>query len=146
MLQMKRLDYKPVSGLQIVCNKCCRAIHKSFEQYRDCKHPLESQAYKIVLQDPMNHGKRRTKNLTTKNLNDAVIELIRFKEEISIKAKVIVPIKEGNSFPSKVIVPGNTISKLLLECFRMYMDNKTNINVPIHKQRNLTKNYLKEIK
>ena len=142
---MKRLDFKPVSGLQIVCNKCCRAIHKSIEPYRGCKHLLESQAYKIVLPDPFNPCKRRTKNLTTKNLYEAIIALVQFKEELNTPAKIIEKVHEVNRIPIDVTVPEKTKSILLLECFKMYIDNKNNINVPIHKQRIVTNNYLKEI-
>jgi len=143
---MKRLDYKPVSGLQIVCNKCCRAIHKSLEQYRDCKHPLESQAYKIVLPDPFNPGKRRTKNLTTKNLNKAIIELVQFKEELSTPAKIVVPVNEVISIPVIETIPDIRKPMLLLDCLKMYIDFKNNVNVPIHKQRNLTRKYMNDIK
>src|ERR1035437_9597546 len=128
---MERLEYKTHSGLQIVCSKCGKAVHKNIKTYNGCKHPIESQSYKLVLPDPDNVGKRRTKKLSTKNLNEAIAALVEFKEEL-------------NS-PFQIVIPVDSKPMLLLDCMQMYIDFKHNVGVPHHKQRNITKAHLNHI-
>ncbi|HOT89239.1 MAG TPA: phage integrase SAM-like domain-containing protein [Bacteroidales bacterium] len=128
---MKKLEYKNCSGLQIVCQKCNRAVHKSMTVYNGCKHEFDNQYYKLVLPDPNIPGKRRTKKLTTKSLNEAITALVEFKEELCSPVIMDAP---------KVIKP-----MLLLDCMAVYIDYKNDVNVPAHEKATLSKNYLDDL-
>jgi len=124
---MKRLTYEKHSGLQIVCQGCNHTIHTNMKSYKGCKHPFEKQYYKLVLPNPKTGG-RLTKKLTTQNINEALAALVQFKNEVCNPFQLNI---------TKSIKP-----MLLVDCIVIYLDFKNNVDVPHHKQRQLSTNYI----
>ena len=76
----KKLKFKPYIGLSIVCNKCKKTIHNDFTPHKNgCQHPIEKQVYKAKIH--LGNGRRPiTRNLKSKDYDDAIIELIELKK------------------------------------------------------------------
>ncbi len=126
---MKLLKYKKFAGLHIVCKKCGRHIEVSQTPYNGCVHPLERQKYKAVLK--ANEG-RKTRDLTSLDYDEAIKELLAFKDELSNPFKFITP------EPKVEIKP-----ELLKECVMMYTDYLQNIDIPKHLQVIRSNGYVK---
>ena len=129
---MKRLEYKPFKGLQIVCNKCKRTIHREALPDNNCKHPIGSQSYKVVMKVPNSGGGRKSINLKVKTYNEAVLECIKFEKEI-----------EGLNNSSKKGVKRESKPIYFLACVAMYADYLENVGVPHHLQKQRTQKHIK---
>lgn len=126
---MKILKYKKFSGLHIVCKKCNRHIEVSQTQYKGCNHPLDRQKYKAILKA---NGGRKTRDLKSLDYDEAIKELLEFKNELSNPFKLITPT------PIVEVKP-----ELLTECVMMYSDWLENIDVPKHQRVLRSKGYVK---
>ncbi len=126
---MKLLKYKKFTGLHIVCKKCGRHIEVSQTPYKGCVHPLERQKYKAVLKA---NGGRKTRDLTSLDYDDAIKEMLAFKEELSNPFKFITTEPKVANKP-----------ELLTDCVMMYSDWLENIDVPKHQQVTRTNGYVK---
>lgn len=127
---MKTLKYKKFVGLHIVCKKCNKLIEVSQSQYKGCSHPIDRQKYKAIVKL---NGQRKTRDLKSLEYNDAVKELLEFKDELS------TPIRLEISSP-KVEVQYELLSDLTM----MYSDWLENVNVPKYEQKNRSAKYIKE--
>ena len=126
---MKVLKYKKFSGLHIVCKKCAKQIEVSQTQYKGCNHPLERQRYKAIIKI---NGVRRTKDLKSLVYDDAIKELLEFKDLMLNPIQLSLAPKTAEAKP-----------ELLTECIMMYSDWLENHNVPKHQQVVRSKGYIK---
>lgn len=126
---MKILKYKKFSGLHIVCKKCNKLVEVSQQAYKDCQHPIERQKYKAIIKI---NGCRKTRDLKATDFNDAVKELLEFKDELANPFKIIITTPKVETKP-----------ELILECVMMYSDWLENIDVPKHKQKERSADYVK---
>jgi integrase len=125
---MKILKYKKFIGLHIVCKKCCRHIEVSQSPYNGCNHPLERQKYKAVIKI---NGVRKTRDLKALDYDEAIKELLEFKDGLTNPFK-FTPIQKTEVKP-----------ELLTECIMMYSDWLENIDVPKHQQTLRSSGYIK---
>ena len=126
---MKLLKYKKFAGLHIVCKKCGRHIEVSQTPYNGCVHPLERQKYKAVLKA---NGGRKTRDLTSLDYDEAIKEMLAFKDELSNPFKFITTEPKLDNKP-----------ELLKDCVMMYSDWLENIDVPKHQQVIRSNGYVK---
>ncbi len=127
---MKLLKYKKFTGLHIVCKKCNRNIEVSNVVYKGCEHPIEKQKYKALFRID---GVRKTKDLKSREYDDAIKELLAWKDELAnpIKFKTTVAKKGGDS-------------ELLIDCIYMFSDWLENIDVPRQEQKHRSAKHIKE--
>lgn len=126
---MNLLKYKKFTGLHIVCKKCNKHIEVSRSPYKGCKHPIDRQKYKAIIKI---NGSRKTRDLKAVDYDEAIKELLAFKDELS--NPVIFEI------PSKVEIEYNLLSDFIM----MYSDWLENVDVPKYEQRIRTSKYIKE--
>lgn len=127
---MKKLKYKKFQGLHIVCKKCGKQIEVSNDEYKGCNHPIEKQRYKAVIRV---NGSRKTKDLKSFEYDEAIKELLEFKEELENPISIIIPKQQ------KVVK-----HDLLKDCVFMFGDWLENVDVPKHEQKVRTDKYIKE--
>ncbi len=125
-----------MTGLQIYCKSCRSTVHNKVKKTDNCSHPPESQVYNVTVKIPNTGGKRRTKNLVTRDLNTALKECIEFNEMVKS------PLEEKETSPNEM--------EYLTDCVAMFMDYLLNEGVPEHEQKsrsrghiNSTNSYLK---
>jgi integrase len=126
---MKILKYKKFAGLHIVCKKCNKLIEVTSAPYKGCNHPFERQKYKAIIKA---NGGRKTRDLKSFEYDDAIKELLDFKNELENPIKLsVTPIKQ------------ETKPELLTDCIIMYSDWLENVDVPKHQQRVRSNDYIK---
>ncbi|WP_277014094.1 tyrosine-type recombinase/integrase [Flavobacterium lindanitolerans] len=125
---MKKLKYKKFTGLHIVCKKCNKNIEVSSVPYRGCVHPIDKQKYKAIVKI---NGIRKTRDLKATEYDEAVKELLRFKEDLAN------PINITSMLPEIKY-------ELLVDFIMMYSDWLENINVPKYEQKIRTPKYIRE--
>lgn len=126
---MKTLKYKKFTGLHIVCKKCNKLVEVSQTTYKGCNHPLERQKYKAIIKT---NGSRKTRDLQSLEYDDAIKELLDFKQELSN------PISFASTIKKEEIK-----HDLLKECIMMFSDWLENVDVPRHQQRIRSNEYIK---
>jgi integrase/ribosomal protein L37E len=126
---MKILKYKKFQNLHIVCKRCGRHIEVSQTPYKDCNHPIERQKYKAVLKA---NGGRKTRDLKSLDYDEAIKELLAFKDELSNPFKFITTEPKVDTKP-----------ELLIDCVMMYSDWLENVDVPKHQQIIRSNGYIK---
>jgi integrase len=127
---MKILKYKKFIGLHIVCKKCNKNIEVSQAVYKGCSHPIERQKYKAIFKLD---GVRKTRDLKALTYDDALGELLSFKQELS------------NPINFKIIVPQVEVKyELFTDFVCMYSDWLENVEVPRHEQKMRSSKYIKE--
>ena len=126
---MKLLKYKKFQNLHIVCKRCGRHIEVSQTPYKDCNHPIERQKYKAVLKA---NGGRKTRDLKSLDYDEAIKELLAFKDELSNPFKFITTEPKVDNKP-----------ELLKDCVMMYSDWLENEGVPKHLQVIRSTGYVK---
>lgn len=107
-LQLDKNKY----GLRVWCSTC-RKQHNE-KTIKQCKHP-EKQTYKAVI---YKDGKQHTHTIDTRDLDDAVVEAINFKKELSREDKVKV---EDMKNPQLITVA---------DAAEMYLKYRHGIGVP----------------
>ncbi|MFV8269286.1 hypothetical protein ACNQGP_05025 [Flavobacterium sp. GT2N3] len=126
---MKILKYKKFTGLHVVCKKCNKLIEVSQDTYKGCKHPIERQKYKAIIKL---NGIRKTRDLKALEYDDAVAELLEFKNQLSTPFKFVTPLPKAE-----------VKHELLKECIMMYSDWLENVDVPKHLQVIRSNGYVK---
>lgn len=126
---MKTLKYKKFSGLHIVCKKCNKNVEVSSSPYKGCNHPIDRQRYKVIVKL---NGNRKTRDLKALDYDDAIRELLEFKDELANPFKLITTNQNIEVKP-----------ELLTECVMMYSDWLENIDVPKHQQILRSNGYVK---
>lgn len=112
---------KQIKSLYVFCNRCKIKSKTKLKSTDKCNHPAESQKYKVLITIP-GTKKMRTRNLKTRNIDDAIIETLNFASQL-----------EKNGFSR--IEKENCVEVLpqdLIGCFGMYIDFLENKNVPAH--------------
>jgi integrase len=127
---MKTLKYKKFTGLHIVCKKCNRHIEVSQTPYKGCNHPLERQKYKAIIKS---NGSRKTRDLRSLDYDEAIKELLEFKNELSNPLKFIIPT------PMVEIKP-----ELFTDCIMMYSDWLENVDVPFFERKLRRREYIRD--
>ena len=127
---MKTLKFKKFKGLHIVCKKCNKSIEINNAEYNGCNHPIEKQRYKAVIRID---GFRKTKDLASREYDDAVAELIAWKKELESPIKLTINEKEEKQGP-----------ELLEDCIYMFSDWLENVDVPKHEQKHRSNRYIRE--
>lgn len=127
---MKILKYKKFTGLHIVCKKCNKIIEVSQAVYNGCSHPIDRQKYKAIIKI---NGSRKTRDLKALEYDDAVKELLEFKNELSNPIKLKVN-------EEKVEIEDELFKDFLF----MYSDWLENVDVPKHEQKIRSAKYIKE--
>jgi len=127
---MKILKYKKFTGLHIVCKKCNKLIEVSHEAYKGCVHPIDRQRYKAILKQ---NGGRKTRDLKALEYDDAIKELLEFKDELSNPIQFISQIPKAESKPES-----------LTDCIMMFSDWLENVDVPFFEQKVRTKEYIRD--
>ncbi len=129
-LKMKKLKYKKCDGLHIVCKGCGRNIELTQTPYKGCEHPIEKQRYKGLFRI---NGERRTKDLKSKEYNEAVLELAQWKIDLDNPIKISIP---------------QTTKETQVERFEdwiwIYSDWLQNVDVPFHEQKHRSEKYIKD--
>ena len=127
---MKILKYKKFVGLHIVCKKCGRNVELTQDTYKGCTHPIEKQCYKGLFRI---NGKRKTKDLKSREYDGAIKELLYWKDEVTNPSKFKVP------EPKKEVK-----CELFIDSILMFSDWLENIDVPRHEQKKRSSKYIKE--
>lgn len=136
---MKKLEFKKFKGLHIVCKGCGKQIEINNSEYKECKHPLEKQKYKAVIR---HKGVRKTRDLKAIIYDEAIKELIDFKNELNnpIKLKTIKNLRNDIKIESKDEVK----YERLIDCILMYSDYLENVDVPFFEQRVRSREYIRD--
>ena len=127
---MKTLKYKKFAGLHIVCKKCNKLIEVTSAPYKGCNHPFERQKYKAVINI---NGGRKTRDLKSFEYDDAVKELLEFKEVLANPIKLI-----------NLSAQPEIKFELFTDFMFMYGDWLENVDVPRHEQKVRSAKYIKE--
>lgn len=127
---MKILKYKKFTGLHIVCKKCNKLIEVSQEVYKGCRHPIDRQRYKAVIKQ---NGTRKTRDLKALNYDEAIKQLLEFKQELSNPIQFVSQIQKAETKP-----------ELLKDCIMMFSDWLENVDVPFFEQKVRTKEYIRD--
>jgi integrase len=126
-------------GLRVWCDKCrCEVskICKSTRQPLSTCTNADKHKFKVFATDPES-GKKKTKTLATRNLNQAKLEATGFIDEVENGVKRL-PVQQTKGKPE--------LPQLLIEGISKYLAFKEDIGVPFHKRRKLEDKYLGEIK
>ena len=127
---MKILKYKKFTGLHIVCKKCGRHIEVSQDEYKGCNHPFERQRYKALIHI---NGGRKTKDLSASTYEEAIKQLLEFKDKLANPVKISVEPKELESKPT-----------LFKDCIMMYSDWLENVDVPFFERKIRRREYIRD--
>lgn len=126
---MKLLKYKKFVGLHVICKKCSKLIEVNQDPYNGCNHPIDRQRYKAVVKI---NGVRKTRDLKSLDYNEAVKELILFKDELKNPIFLSVDkVSDHNNYYFKDFV-------------LMFSDWLENIDVPRHEQKQRSIKHIKE--
>ena len=127
---MKLLKFKKFTGLHIVCKKCNKNIEVNQAIYKGCSHPIEKQKYKALFKID---GIRKTKDLKALGYDEAIKELLVWKDEL---ANPII-------FKPHVAKKESTI-ELFEDFVLMFSDWLQEIDVPRHERKNRSEKHVKE--
>lgn len=127
---MRTLKYKKFIGLHVVCKKCNKLVEVSQASYKGCNHPINRQKYKAIVKT---NGSRKTRDLKAFDYNEAVKEVLAFRDELSNPIKFEIP-------AAKVEVEYTLLSDFIM----MYSDWLENVDVPRYEQKLRSAKYIKE--
>jgi len=125
------------SGLKVFCSNCNRQVSKSCGKTKKgistCQFP-EKHKYKAVVHIPLSDYKRKTKLLTSRIVEDAINEMVEFKQKL----------KEAN-YQLNHNYYSQQKTKLLIELCQDYLDFIEGVNTPEHLKRKRNELHKKEI-
>ncbi|MFI5220002.1 MAG: tyrosine-type recombinase/integrase [Bacteroidia bacterium] len=131
-------------GLTVYCYQCKTNVS---DVCKETGKPLQKCPFggKHVFKDyqniPKGGNSRRTKVLKTRNLNEAIKQAIDFAKEVKENGK---PDKKTKESKIEIEQAENT-PRSFVNAIARYMAYLHNENVPMHRQKNRSKAYLKEI-
>lgn len=139
-------------GLKIRCTFCDTYVTTTCLQngknLTACSNPscLE---YRSVIHLPKSKHGRRVKTHKTTNLNEAIVEHIKFRDEVKgtaaeEKTVEIVPEKKAVIETQELAKP-ITGPRLLTEWAALFMSHMRDVDTPSHLKQNLSKDYLAEL-
>lgn len=125
------------SGLKVFCSNCNRQVSKSCGKTKKgintCQFS-ENHKYKAVVHIPLSDYKRKTKLLTSRIVEDAINEMVEFKQKL----------KEANYQLNRNYYLHQK-TNLLVELCQDYIDFIEGINTPEHLKRKRNELHKKEI-
>ena len=127
---MKILKYKKFTGLHIVCKKCNRHIEVSQTPYKGCNHPFERLRYKALVHI---NGGRKTKDLSASTYEEAIKQLLEFKNKLANPVKLSIEPKQDEPKPV-----------LFKHCIMMYSDWLENVDVPFFERKIRRREYIRD--
>lgn len=120
-------------GIKIKCLKCKSQVGavcgKTKKNISTCDYK-EQHRFNLIVCVPKNPGARRTKILDTRNFNDALIELSKFRQELETK----------NYHKQKIKTPEK--NTLLSYFMASYLDAISGVNTPKHLIRLRSKDHI----
>jgi integrase len=138
-------------GFKIRCTHCDTYVTKKcLENQRDlsaCCHPEKLEYRSVIHLSNSKHG-RKVKIHKTINLNEAIIEHLKFRAAVKSDAeinpvKVVQPLSEEKKTPHVEIKSEEP--RLLTEWAAKFIAHMNDIDTPNHLKQNLSKDYLEEI-
>lgn len=127
-------------SIRVYCTGCGAFYDPRIEHLKvrknKCSHPPHKQRYKSTIVEPTNGGKRKRRSiiLDTRNLSEAILKGLEYKNFVKTKAIE----KSKKQKPAK--------PTLLIDCLAMYLDYKSDVGVADHLKRRLSKGALTEFK
>jgi len=153
MLTMENIKplYIPKSkrwkGLTVFCYRCktnvsdsCKKTGKPLSQ---CQHG-ENHVFKVYVHVNGTSNQRKTKKLETRDLNEAIIQAIAFKNEIKGKANQINKIIEKRADLKSEIISQNK-PHLLVNALARYIGWLNNEGVPAHRVKIRSDEHIKDV-
>ena len=125
----KMLKFQKIKGLIVFCAKCRSDVNGNSKNAKNCNHPLESQAYKAIVRVPNSGYERKTKILSARNYEDALLEFIEFQKQV----KNPVLYHQSNK---------KIQSQNLKDTIAMYIDYLQDVNTPHHLKKHLSQAYI----
>jgi len=101
----------------------------------------DEHVFKVYVHVPGTKNKRKTKNLKSRDIDEAIQEAIEFQRGV----------KQGHKMPAAVshniqeIVPARISHYLLSDAFARYIGWLNNENVPLHRQKELSGEHIKDV-
>ncbi len=137
---------KKIKGLKIWCDKCrtnvleiCKENGKPLKQ---CRFG-ERHRFKIYISVPGSENGRKTKTLTTRDINEAIKEAVLFEQEVKagnyqneIKVEHKPETQKGNN---------KETPHLFVNAVAKYISTLHNENVPTHLRKEISTDHLKDI-
>jgi integrase len=117
-------------GLFLYCNGC----NTNYSDDRKVKCKCGQLTYKAIVHIAGTKRGVRTKVLKASDLNEAIVEFLEFKRQLSNNSFQRVEIKKQANTPT-----------LLVECFAYYMGFLNNVGVPKHKQKERDPHYIRKV-
>lgn len=128
----KTLKYQKISGLIVFCKKCRSDVYGNSKKAKNCNHPLECQSYKAIVRVPNSGYERKTKILSARNYEDALVEFVEFQKQV----KNPVLFQQTNK---------KIQSQFLKDTMAMYIDYLQDVNTPQHLKKHLSKVYINRV-
>lgn len=124
------LKFNKFDGLHIVCKGCNRNIELTQTPYKGCFHPIEKQRYKGLYKV---RGQRKTRDLKSRDYDEAIKELLDWKGELANHLKFKLP-----------EAPKEVKCELFTDCILLFSDWMENIDVPRQEKKIRSPKYIKE--
>ncbi|MBK9638166.1 MAG: tyrosine-type recombinase/integrase [Bacteroidetes bacterium] len=142
---------KKLKGLIVFCNHCKQNVEdickESKKKIKDCAFGKQH-VFKVIAHVSGSKNQRKTKSLSTINIDEAIMEAIRFQQEVK-ECKRDDNLQTGISTFEKREGGQSEINKdipvLLIECIAKYVSVLRGENVPEHLKVNRSEDYLKDI-
>lgn len=142
---------KKLKGLIVFCNHCKQNVEdickESKKKLKECEYGKQH-VFKVIAHVSGSKNQRKTKSLSTKNVDEALMEAIRFQQEVKEGARN-TNLQTGKSTFENREGGQSEINKdkptLLIECFAKYVSVLRGENVPEHLKVNRSEDYLKDV-
>lgn len=133
---------KRFKGLKVLCYKCNRTVSEicktTGKSIQSCPYG-EKHIFKLVIHVPGTENERKTKQLETRDLNEAIKQAIEFEKEIKSNKK-----NAGTSTNTKQSREAET-PNLLLHALARYIGWLSGEGVPAHLKRDRTTEYISDV-
>ena len=136
-------------GFKIRCTHCDTYVAKKClgngKDLSSCCHPEKLEYRSVVHLSNSKHG-RKVKTHKTTNLNDAIIEHLRFRDEVKKGATPIAfPVSALPEQKAAQTNPDPNTPRLLIEWAAKFVAHMNDVDTPNHLKQNLSKEYLQEV-
>lgn len=138
---------KTWKGVTVVCGKCRCPIS---DMCKELNEPIgkcpngDRHYFKVLISVPGTKNARKTKNLKTRDINEAIKQAIEFEKEVK-ENRAIQQIRgrENRGFTEPVLT---NLPTLLIKAFARYVGWLNNEAVPAHLQRERSQEHIKDVK
>jgi integrase len=122
------------SGIKIWCLGCRRQFSSTGKRPSSCKHKEELR-YHLIVHIPGSRNTRKTRLAEARNFDQAMIELIKFKEEL-----------KATGFQTNRVSNGYVPKETFVEFAGQYLDFVSGVNTPVHLIRNRSQGHIRDCK